>query len=133
MSGKGVLVDIDNAMTERRRERRFNLRDGSAYTLLHPPANKIGGLIDISFSGLAFSYFSVDGKKQTPDRIDILSDGDLVLENIPCETVNEFAIPNEQPFSLITMRRCCVKFGNLTSDHVEQIQNLIDKHGLVDN
>jgi hypothetical protein len=120
-------------MTERRRDKRYTLRDGSAYTLVHPPANKIGGVIDISFSGLAFSYFSIDGKKQNPDRIDILSDGDLVLEDIPCETVNEFAIPNEQPFSLITMRRCCIKFGPLSTGHREQIQSLIDKYGSADN
>lgn len=126
-------MSIEKTMSERRREKRIMLRDGSAYSIIRPPANKIGGVIDISLSGLAFSYFSIDGKAQKPDRLDILSNGDLTLENIPCETVNEFAIPNEQPFSQITMRRCCVKFGTLTPQHIEQIEYLIANHGIDDN
>ena len=126
-------MSIEGTATERRREKRIMLRDGAAYTVIRPPANNIGGVIDISLSGLAFSYFSIDGKIQKPDRIDILCNGDLALENIPCETVNEFAIPNEQPFSQITMRRCCLKFGVLSPEHIEQIKDMIRNYGVADN
>ncbi|MBC8316737.1 MAG: PilZ domain-containing protein [Desulfobulbaceae bacterium] len=126
-------MSIETTSAERRREKRITLRDGSAYTVIRPPANKIGGVIDISLSGLAFTYFSIDGKVQKPEKIDILCNGDLALENIPCETVNEFAIPNEQPFSQITMRRCCLKFGVLTPKHIEQIENMMANHGIGDN
>ena len=126
-------MSIEKTTPERRREKRILLRDGCAYTVIRPPANKIGGVIDISLSGLAFSYFSIDGKVQKPERLDILCNGDLVLENIQCETVNEFAIPNEQPFSQITMRRCCIKFGSLTPQHIEQIKDMMTNHGIADN
>ena len=126
-------MSIERTTPERRREKRVMLRDGSAYTVISPPANKIGGVIDISLSGLAFSYFSIDGKVQNPEMLDILCNGDIALENIPCVTVNEFAIPNEQPFSQITMRRCCVKFGSLNSQHVKQIKNMMRDYGLADH
>lgn len=126
-------MPIKKTTPERRREKRIMLRDGSAYTVIRPPANKIGGVIDISLSGLAFSYFSIGGKVQKPERLDILCNGDLVLENIPCKTVSEFAIPNEQPFSQISMRRCCVKFGSLTPQHIEQLENVMSNYGIADN
>lgn len=113
---------------ERRKRERFIMRDG-AYAFLRPPANKIGQVIDISLDGLAFSYFSTNGPILDAHGLDLLADEGIYLENLPFKTVNDFIIPNEQPYSQITMRRRCIQFGNLTTRDRNLIQNLIDKYG----
>jgi hypothetical protein len=112
---------------ERRQHPRYSLREGT-YAFLRPPANKIGQIIDISLSGLAFSYFSTNGASPDTKDLDLLAVGGKRLENIPFETVNDSIIPNEIPFSQITMRRKCVKFGNLSTDHMLYIENIIEQY-----
>jgi len=116
-----------NQYIERRKQPRYIMREGT-YAFLRPPANKIGQILDISLSGLAFSYFSTNGASQEPEGIDLLAEGEGCMEDVPFETVNDFVIPNKQPFSQITMRRRCIKFGNLATEHMLYIENLINKY-----
>jgi hypothetical protein len=106
-------------------------RDGT-YAVLRPPANKIGKIIDISMSGMAFTYFSTNGKTIESPGLDLLADEGLCLENIPYDIVNDCIIPNEQPFSQITMRRHCIKFNGLTEDHTRLLKSFISKYGTTD-
>lgn len=115
------------ATIERRREKRYILRDGT-YAFLRPPANKIGQIIDISMSGLSFCYFSTNGASRDAHGLDLLVDEGLCLEDIPYTTVNDFILPNEQPFSQITMRRRCIKFGSLSPRHRQHLQNIITRY-----
>ncbi len=94
-----------------------------------PPVNKIGRLIDISLSGLAFNYFSKDGASHVSNRLDLLGGGEIYLEDVSYKTVDDFILPNEQPFSQINIRRRCIMFGSLTDEHKKSIQELIDKYG----
>lgn len=109
---------------ERRMQQRYAVQEGT-YAFLRSPANKIGQLIDISLSGLAFSYFSTNGAALEATGLDILADEQICLENVTYTTVNDFVIPNEQPFSQITMRRRCVKFESLTPEHVDDLHKII--------
>lgn len=113
---------------ERRKQPRYILREGT-YAFLRPPANKIGQILDISLSGLAFTYFSTNGASCEPEGLDLLAEGGLCMENIPFETINDFIIPNEHPFSQITMRRRCIKFANISTDLTAYIQDIINKYG----
>ncbi|MFH1216097.1 MAG: PilZ domain-containing protein [Pseudomonadota bacterium] len=118
----------ESADIDRRRHKRYVMCDGT-YAFLRPPANKIGQIIDISMSGLAFCYFSTNGASRDAQGLDLLVEEGLCLEDIPYTTVNDFILPNEQPFSQITMRRRCIKFGSLTIKHKEHLQQLIDRYG----
>ncbi len=116
-----------HSQVDRRKDKRFLLREGT-YAFLRPPANKIGQILDISVSGLAFTYFSTNGASQDSHGLDLLAEGGVCLENVPFETVNDIVIPNEHPFSQITMRRRSIKFGDLTADHTLYIENLIERY-----
>ncbi|MBC8317840.1 MAG: PilZ domain-containing protein [Desulfobulbaceae bacterium] len=115
---------------ERRRHKRFVINtDKIAYAVLRPPVNKIGKVIDISLTGLAFSYFSANGEVLNSSRIDILTDEGLFLEDIPYSIVNDCIISSEQPFKQITTHRHSVQFRNLSENQVLRIQSFIDTYG----
>jgi hypothetical protein len=118
----------EQPIIERRGHKRYLVRDGT-YAFLRAPANKIGQIIDISLSGLAFCYFSTNGASRDADGLDLLADDGICLEDIPYTTINDFILPTEQPFSQITMRRRCVKFGHLTEKHQAHLQKIINKYG----
>ena len=118
----------EQPIIERRGHKRYLARDGT-YAFLRPPANKIGQIIDISLSGLAFCYFSTNGASRDANGLDLLADDGICLEDVPYTTINDFILPTEQPFSQITMRRRCIKFGTLTEKHREYLQKIIDKYG----
>ncbi|OKY74179.1 MAG: hypothetical protein BM485_15365 [Desulfobulbaceae bacterium DB1] len=118
----------ESADIDRRGQKRYIMREGT-YAFLRPPSNKIGQIIDISMSGLAFCYFSTNGASRDAQGLDLLVEEGLCLENIPYTTVNDFVLPNEQPFSQITMRRRCIKFGPLSVKHKQHLQQLIERYG----
>lgn len=124
-------MSIEEPSVERRKHKRYLTRDGT-YAVLRPPANKIGKIIDISLSGMAFTYFSTNGKTMESTGLDLLADEGLCLENIPYTTVNDCIIPNEQPFSQITMRRHCIQFNGITNEHINQLKSFITKYGTTD-
>lgn len=116
------------SFTDKRHHQRFMLRD-STYAFLRSPANKLGQILDISQSGLAFSYFSTNGSFMESDRLDILANEKIFLENIPIKTIADFILPTEQPFSQITMRRRSLQFKSLSEDQVSQLKDFIYKYG----
>ncbi len=118
----------EQPIRDRRKHKRYFARDGT-YAFLRPPANKIGQIIDISVAGLAFCYFSTNGPSRDANSLDLLADDGICLEGIPYTTINDFILPTEQPFSQITMRRRCIKFGILTEQHLENLKNIINKYG----
>ncbi len=126
-----VNMSTDKTFAERRKHKRYFTIDGT-YAVLRPPANKIGKIIDISLSGLAFSYFSTNGATMVSPSLDLLADEGLCLENMTYTLINDCIIPYEQPFSQITMRRHCIQFNGLTEDHKNQLQTFIDKYGTTD-
>lgn len=115
------------SITERRSEQRYNLDDGN-YAFFPPPVNKFGKIIDISLSGLSFRYFSINDEDWDSDNIDLVFEDGSCLENLPCEIIDDFIIPREQIFSQTSIRRSCIKFGELSREHVYSLQSLIDKY-----
>ena len=79
----------EKGFVERRKHRRIKMR-GDAFAFLRPPVNKIGQLIDISFSGLSFNYFSKQEASMEANGLDLLADGTICLEDIPYTIINDF-------------------------------------------
>lgn len=117
--------------TEKRKHKRYKMRDGT-YALLRTSARKIGQLIDLSLSGLAFTYFSTNGAAPDSDGLDLLAAGNIHLQDIPYQTVSDFVLPNEQPFSQIIMRRRCIKFKALPPEIATSIEQIIQICSLPD-
>lgn len=129
---KKAAMKLESSANERRRHERFKIRDG-AYAFLRPPAHKIGQLIDISLSGLAFSYFSPSGTAPESEGLDLLADRQIYLEKIPHTLISDIILPHSESFSQITMRRRSVQFGPLTPELKASIENIIKHYGVAAN
>ncbi len=116
--------------SERREHTRFHAKNG-AYTVFSQKSVIPGRINDISMGGLSFSY--VEGEEWYHDsyELDILfGDADFFLDSIPFETVSDTIIENESPYSQIIMRRCGVRFGELTTEQQTQLKLFIRQNTL---
>ena len=109
---------------ERREHKRFRVPNGE-FVGLGPHFDKVGRIIDVSRGGLSFCY--VAREKQTDGlSLDMFStDADFFLGYVPFETVADVLIPEEDPFSLVTRRRCSLRFRDLTRTQISQLEDFI--------
>jgi len=120
-------------MVERRRHKRFKVRDG-AFVVLMPPSTKLGQIIDISSGGLAFRYLSMEERSKEErsnnlSNLDIfLTDNSFYLEEVPVINVSDFQIAGKFPFSSITTRRQGVQFRELTHNQISRLEYFIRNH-----
>ncbi len=79
--------------------------------------------------GLSFHYMvKEEQSNKSSDVLDIVvTKGDLYLGKVPFETVSDFEI-SQVPLSSITIKRCSVKFGELTNDQKSRLEDFIQNH-----
>ena len=114
--------------TELRKKPRFKVKEG-ALAFFNPNPSILGSIIDISEGGLAFTYMDNSvSLPEEPVKLDILmSDDGFYLDQLPFETVADFRIPPEYSFSTVTMKRLCLKFGELSAEQKKQLDYFISK------
>ena len=102
---------------ERRKHRRFKARSGTFSV-----GEKQGKIIDISMAGVAFSYVEQeDWTDESFDRGMLLGERDLHIEDIPLKIISDCAINS----GLTVIRRCGVKFEQLTPRQISQLEFFI--------
>ena len=123
-------------IVNQRRYARFQVPSYSAYAVLrrHWPRSPImGDIIDISLGGLSFRYVASEKSSYRSSNIDILlSDGSFYLNKVRVNTILDFEITNEVPFSSITMRRRGVQFGEMTDDQKSDLRYFIQNYTRAD-
>jgi len=88
---------------------------------------RMGEILDISRSGLAFRYIATDRTLTSPCEMDILcGNGDYHLTRLPIQTVEDTFIAPESPFEVLKMKRLTVKFGGLTNRQKIKLNQLIE-------
>lgn len=113
---------------ERRKNRRFHLQN-IAFAVLRDDVSKVGQIMDISMSGLSFHYIMAGGNADRSCELDILlAYHGMCTEKIQFETVSDIEIENKSPFSPMLMRRCGVRFGELTDNQKSQLKDFIFDH-----
>ncbi|MBI5557818.1 MAG: hypothetical protein HY885_09290 [Deltaproteobacteria bacterium] len=125
-------MNDEKLMQERRKEKRFRMRDGT-YAFLRASANKTGQVIDLSRTGLAFSYSSHHGiPVESRGLLDLMAEEGVLLERISYITINDCLINCETFFVPgITLRRRCVKFDTLSPEGILSIQSIIERFGRI--
>ena len=115
-------------IVERRKHKRFQVHDGTLAVLTSHFYNW-GPIIDISRGGLAFRY---SGNKLP---LNVSCDLGISLANIgfylgklPFRAISDFEIANEFAYSLTTIRRCDVEFGELTLHQISVLEYFIRNH-----
>ena len=105
---------------ERRRYGRHKVKNRST-VLTYPTTILSYNVLDVSDTGLSFTYIGWEKWPQEGIKIDIL-DREYFLENIPAHIINDAQL-NEKPKSL---RRCSVEFGLLDEDQKYNLRRYIE-------
>ena len=117
MNKKGLI--------ERRRYKRFQVQD-NAFAVHRDYVTKLGKILDISISGLSFSY--IDDGKQLNGSCDLdifLSGNGFRLEKVQVRIISDVHIVSKIPFSSIIMRRGGVQFEELLQKQISQVEYFI--------
>lgn len=109
--------------TERRKMPRYNAKDGAfAVMTFSPYSIKLGRIVDISSSGLAFFYESWEEWPQDAHKLDILfGEKGFYIDKLAIETISDVSVPNESPFMATKIRRRGVKFAEMTPEQRAQL------------
>lgn len=113
---------------ERREFKRFRLPK-SSFAGLGPYFGRIGGIVDLSMGGLAFSYIGVE-EPDGSSYLDIfLIVHDFYLRRIPFVTVSDIPIVLDVRKDM-TLRRRGVRFEKLTVRQRSQLEHLIQNYAI---
>lgn len=119
----------NRAFSERRKHKRFPIRDVAFAILRSDKDEELGQIMNISMGGLAFQYFVGNRELQKADKLDVLpADNGFHVDNIPFQVVDDYELVNELPFSSITKREQRVYFAKLTDNQKKGIESFIKEH-----
>lgn len=114
------------AFLERRSHPRFEVREG-VIACLHLTA--IGQITNISQNGLAFRYVARQDRSVESSILHISkTDRTFNLGLIPVKVVRDIATPGSFSWGTISLRVCCVEFGELEDYQVVALRYFIQKH-----
>jgi hypothetical protein len=115
---------------ERRGDKRFHASTG-VFAVLGPNSTKVGRVIDISLSGLAFRHVDKEEPLSGLNELDVfMIDHDFHVNKIPFETVSDYEIRNEGPLALMKTRQSGLRFGELTPNQRSLLEYFIQNHTL---
>ena len=97
---------------ERRKDKRFSVKNRST-VLVSPTTILSYAVLDISDSGLAFSYAGWEKWPTKGIKLDIL-DQEFFMENIPISVIEDVRLDYES--KELHLRRCGVEFTSLEAD-----------------
>jgi len=114
---------------ERRKYNRFQVPVG-VFLSFGPDDSRLGEIIDISMSGLAYRYLATEKEPNRARRLNIfLTEDDSYMNDVPFETVSDFRT-SDIPLTSVTIRRSGVQFGELTHSQMYRLEHFIDNHAL---
>ncbi len=120
---------------ERRRMKRFKVKEGTFAEFHKPRLFKLGKsriiksipIIDISLKGLAFQYTDRNMWSPNFNELSISRIADEVkIDKVPYKAVSDYSISNVANSTFL--RRCSVKFGELTPAQKSQLNHFIQNH-----
>ena len=119
---------------DRRKNKRFQVKRFTFVKLCSESDEDMGQLLDISEGGLSLRYFL---KAQNPINFSqlgiFLPDCDLAIDGIPFSVVSDTELPNGFPLDPLIFRRCGVKFGQLTSKQLSELDYFLKTNSTVLN
>lgn len=119
------MTDNEKTFKERRAHRRFYV-EGFA---LNSDASVCAHLVDIGLGGMAVRFVESTAWSSKEEEPGVISGQNFHLDNIPLITVSESELNN----GLYAIKRCGIKFGNLTPDQQYTIENIILENGIEKN
>ena len=116
---------IPKTLTERRKNKRFSLKD-PAFAVMYYSPDRIGQITDISKSGLAIRYVKNEECTGLLNELDILqSDFSLYIHRIKAKSISDIKIIDNTFIGSKELRRCGIQFENLSSTQLAQLEDFI--------
>jgi hypothetical protein len=117
---------IQDNCAERREARRYRSPEGIFLVENADNQKAIGDLLDISDLGLAFIYSTEVETLQESNLLNIVSPtGEVHIEKIPYNNMNDFDYVRNYPFDAYRLRRRGVRFSGLDGEQKHALQILI--------
>jgi c-di-GMP-binding flagellar brake protein YcgR len=122
----------ENAAENRRKEARFSVSD-SVYVIINTEPQTLGQMVEISTSGLAFTFVDLNGaskrlSEQVTLRMDLFAGGKgFFIKDLTCRLVSKIENVSDQSRSSLTIKRVGVQFENLTLPQQVQVNHLVKR------
>jgi c-di-GMP-binding flagellar brake protein YcgR len=122
----------ENAAENRRKEARFSVSD-SVYVIINTEPQTLGQMVEISTSGLAFTFVDLNGaskrlSEQVTLRMDLFAGGKgFFIKDLACRLVSKIENVSDQSRSSLTIKRVGVQFENLTLPQQVQVNHLVKR------
>lgn len=122
----------ENAAENRRKEARFSVSD-SVYVVINTDPQTLGQMVEISTSGLAFTFVDLNEaskrlSEQTTLGMDLFARGKgFFIKDLACRLVSKIKNVTDQSLSSLTIKRVGVEFENLTLPQQVQINHLVKR------
>jgi hypothetical protein len=114
---------------ERRRFERYTVA-GPAYAAVGPDFRRMGHIMNISRSGVAFTYINHRNHSDLEGETMIqLSDNEKTLGDFPFITISDTGEDSADPYSSVEVRCHRGRFGSLTRDQQDIIRSFIRSKG----
>jgi len=120
-------VTILNEFVERRRFKRFKVKEG-AFAALMPDSKKLGQILDLARGGLAFVYIDPGEAADGSELQIVVTENKFYLSKLPVHLVSDIWVPNKLPINPIFVRRQGVQFGELTPEQTSLLDSFIRQY-----
>ena len=102
-----------------------------AFAVIKSKPIKMGQIINISKEGLAFHYIDRQGASSSLFKMDILFAQDaFYLDRLLFKPIFDFEIDTDIPLNSFKIRKCGVKFGELSARQQSRLEYFIRHHTL---
>ena len=119
------MIQDGNRFLERRAHPRVEAKAG-IYVRYASYSTRIGEVTEMSLGGLSFQYAKSAYEVGEPSELDLFSDvGASFLGRIPFETVSDSKVEPSNSIIVDSLRRCGVKFVDLTSKQLTRLKSFI--------
>lgn len=129
-------MSSDRVGTERRSAQRYQINEQAIAVLkVGSRFTRLGRIVDVSRSGLAFDYLLLDGavpQKMSDDAVGdiylniLTEDGFMVMADVAVQPVNDRLLQGgERCYAAVPTCRCGVRFDHLTMDQRNQLGDFL--------
>jgi hypothetical protein len=114
-------------LCEHEDDRRFPVRH-LVFAVLRTSMTKLGVITDMGMDGVSFRYFDDEPWPEGPFFMDILVHSDrFYLRGLLVETLSDWKLAHDSPFSSITMRIRSVRFKGLSPKQESRLGDILKR------